>query len=211
MIYCVGDSHVEVFYCVNNSQLCSQKFEIYHMGPFLAYTVGDRGHENYQKTMKQISSFTLGSEILLSFGEIDCRAHILRQSEKRSVSVLSVVEEVVHIYENIIRDVSDKGYKVIVWCPIATANVDCFEWNDKAEFPRYGKAVVRNEITKHFCDCLLYSFKGHHNIHVISILNHLLNENMTSKSEYYKKDGVHLAEAAVPVIISEIEKQYSSI
>jgi len=211
MIYCVGDSHVEVFSYVNYSPLSSQKFGIYHIGPFLAYTVGDRDHENYQKTIKQISYFPIGSEILLSFGEIDCRAHILRQAEKHSISTLSVIKEVVLRYENIIRDVSDKGYKVLVLCPIATANVDCFEWNDKAEFPRYGKAVVRNEITKNFCDCLLNSFKGHHNIHVISILKHLLNENMTSKSEYYKKDGVHLSEAAVPIIISEIEKQYSSI
>lgn len=212
MIHCIGDSHV----CVFSGQpkivdgLPSPLdilpgFRTYRLGPHLAYSVGDRNHSNYHTAIGLIKRLPITeSTILISYGEIDCRAHILYQSEKQGREIYSIVDEVISRYEVFISDVYKMGYKVIVWCPIATCNYDSDVMKDPTSFPHYGSTIVRNGITKQFGDTLFERFKGHTNIKVLSLLDKLLNDDMTSKMEYYM-DGVHLSQKAMPFILEALE------
>ena len=52
---------------------------------------------------------------MLIFGEIDCRAHVLKQAARRSVPVSVVVEELAQNYFSVVEEVVALGYEVIVY------------------------------------------------------------------------------------------------
>ena len=85
-IYCVGDSHVSFFSGVNLIQpLFPEKsidyypyFKTARLGPALAYNLCEEGTQSLgrEKLFDFLQKRHVSDCILLSFGEIDCRAHI---------------------------------------------------------------------------------------------------------------------------------------
>lgn len=131
-IYCLGDSHV----CLFSGQDAIQPgwpapaedllpyFVTCHLGGSLAYNLtrsGTKslGRENLfgalQKTVPP------GQTVLLSFGEIDCRAHVIKQAAKRQVPLETVVAECLENYFHVVREVQALGFPVIVYNAVPSA------------------------------------------------------------------------------------------
>lgn len=47
----------------------------------------------------------MGSHVMLIFGEIDCRAHVLKQAKVRGVAVSEVQEELLDSYFSVVAEV----------------------------------------------------------------------------------------------------------
>ena len=128
-----------------------------------------------------------GCPIICVFGEIDCRVHIQKQSEKQHRPIEEIIDDVLKNYEALLLMLKNKGYHVIVYGPIPSQS-------DKVEidplFPRYGTEIERNKITKLFNQKLEILCKKD-NLEFKTLFYTLLNDDMTTKDEYLV-DHVHL-------------------
>lgn len=219
VIHCIGDSHVSFFSGEDKVQpLWPEKstdkiplFKTYRIGAVLAYSLSkyntklkgreivsvllDRGIPEEQR------SIAPKSNVLFCFGEIDCRAHFMKQSEMQGRPVDEIVEDCVEGYVDFIKGYHQLGYNILIWGPIPSA-VDGVKNNE--EFPFYGTNEERNRITKKFNESLKIKLSSI-NVPLVSIFESLVNEKGLTNPIYYR-DSIHLSQRAMPLALSEFEK-----
>lgn len=89
-LFVVGDSHVSVFSGVDGLQPLYPEpaasalpgVRVARLGPFLAHSVTRAGHRVQQLLTRAVSEVATSTTILLSFGEIDCRDHVVPIAHK---------------------------------------------------------------------------------------------------------------------------------
>lgn len=211
-IFCIGDSHVSVFannynkagddYNIDKNIWYKLKdYEVYscRLGPYLAYNINDKIDIFYEK----LNEKTINNDkdyILVAVGEIDCRAHIKKQSEKQNKDISKIIEEIVDRYIIFLKKLNTKYNNIAVW-NIIPPNKN--QRNSKI-FPTYGTYTERRNIHEAFNDylkknCIIYNFK------YISIYDNLVTEKYT-KSEYYM-DGLHLSSPTIIDVILDVFKK----
>ena len=211
LVHCIGDSHVSVFSGTNKISEGYPSvhdvlpwFRTYRIGPHLAYNIGDETHHGYKHLMGILAGIPVGSNVLLSFGEIDCRNHVIRQAELQNKKTDEIVVECVNRYFKTITAVVGMGYKVIVWGAIPTCNYDSLVYKDNEPYQHYGTFRDRNRATALF-NSLLEGLCVKSGVHFISISDRLVDEGFKTVDTLYM-DSIHLSEKAVPVIMGCFEK-----
>ena len=213
LIFVIGDSHSEVFHKNNykdkklilgdhthESQLWfnhSEEFCTYHFDAITAYNSNNPNAtiSSYKKIRFLLEKGYLpkGSTIIVSMGEIDCRVHIQKQSEKQQRSIDEIIDDVLKNYEQFLLLLKNRGYKVIVYGPIPTQS-DTAPFDEN--FPRYGTEIERNKITQIF-NKKLEKMCEKDGIEFKTLFNKLINDDMTTKSEFLSVlDNVHLGSQA---------------
>lgn len=213
IIYCIGDSHVAMFTgqdkigdgwpCILDSL---PNFRTYRIGSYLAYNTCIENHQSRKSLIHVLNSIPRESYVLLSFGEIDCRAHLIKQKEIQKRPIEELVDECVNRYFKTINWVVSQGFKVIVYAVPATCNIDIFEKNNE-EIPlvHYGSFKERNYATKLFNDTLK-KLCEENKIMFLSIFDYLVDENGRTKKEEFYVDSVHLNQKARQLIMNELIK-----
>lgn len=125
-LYCIGDSHVSFFSGSDTIQPPWPArsddglpwFRTFHVGPALAFNLNRTntttcGREKLFEVLEQ--AVPPGSNVLLSFGEIDCRAHVLKQAAQRGLSVNQVVQQCLDAYFQAVQEVQARGFKVVIY------------------------------------------------------------------------------------------------
>ncbi len=84
----IGDSHVSVFTGLHG--LCARHparpvcalpgIDVRHLGPFLAHSVASPSHPVREIIRRVLRGARRATPVLLAFGEIDCRAHVVRHA-----------------------------------------------------------------------------------------------------------------------------------
>jgi len=180
-------------------------FNPHRIGAYLAYSLGDPNHDAHKKLFAVVNAIPKKDTILLSFGEIDIRVHVVKQSEKQSKSIESVISEIVYSYSIAITCVLNTGRKVIIWCPIPTCNHYDPSADISAEnpFPHIGRIEERNQANLYFLESLKKSVPEE--IILMDLYKELINEDMTSKGEYFM-DEVHLSQKVMPMILEKFRE-----
>lgn len=219
IIYCIGDSHISFFSGKDKIQPLWPKpclyalpyFESYRLGPSLAYnlcrnnTVSMGRERLYEVICKQIPK---GSHVLFCFGEIDCRAHILKQAEKQKIRLENVIKECVVRYFSVIKEIKNMGYYPVVWNVIPpTSRMDLRP--ETHEYPTYGSQNRRNEVTVLF-NRYLDKLCNESNIPMISIYDKLVDNKGNAKSDFYI-DDIHLSQKAMPLVLEVVERYFPEI
>ena len=164
-IYCIGDSHVSFFSGTNQIQPLWPKsggdvisiFKTFRLGAVLAYNLCEYGTSWKGRELLSIlldrriaeeeRIIPAESQILLCFGEIDCRAHLLRQQQSQNRPISTVVEECVDRYLSVIKESKELGYRVIIWNVIPSTRSEKIA---NKEFPVFGTCAERNQVTRAF-------------------------------------------------------------
>jgi hypothetical protein len=160
-IHCIGDSHAAFFSGLDEMQPIWPRrssdtlpfFRSYRLGPVLAYNLGTPGTRSggHEKLRQVLALLPRGATILLCFGEIDCRAHLLRQARLQQREPAEVVGECADRYACVIAQLISEGYRVLVWNAVAsTVLAD----NRDPDFPVFGSCVERNAVTRLFNDAM---------------------------------------------------------
>ncbi len=217
VIYCIGDSHVTFFSGRNSTQKGWPKksfnkysfLKSYWLGPVLAdnlcsFKTRSRGREKLLYLLDHI--LPLGSKVLFCFGEIDCRAHLLKQAEIRGRAIQEITRECVDRYFSVIKETKEKGFEVLVFNVIPSGILDNA---NKIEFPYYGTNLERNSVSKYFNQYLKQKLNKY-NLTFIDIFDKLVSENYESNKSYYL-DGAHLSQKAMPYFLNELFKNYSDL
>lgn len=210
-IHCIGDSHASFFsgqdkiypLWTDPSQDCLPMFRSYRLGPVLAYNLckegtTTQGRENLFTVLEQIK---IHSKVMLCFGEIDCRAHLLKQSVLQNRSIEEVVHECVDRYFSVILEVADKQYDLLIWNVIPSSR---YETVGNKDFPLYGTCRERNQVSKLF-NQYLAELCVKKRIKFISIFDKLIDQDGLTRMEFYR-DRVHLSQKAMPFVLEEMNR-----
>ncbi len=126
VVHCIGDSHVCFFSGQDTIHAAWPDepddrlpwFQTYHIGSSLAYSLSrsgtrTRGRERLFEVLD--SKVPHGACVLLSFGEIDCRAHLVKQSQIKGLPIEAIVELCLDEYFKAVKEVVGRGFQVIVY------------------------------------------------------------------------------------------------
>jgi hypothetical protein len=223
-IYCIGDSHVDFFSGQNKVQPIWPEpsndilpyFRTYRLGAVLAFSLCEYGTRQKGRELIYVlldrdvplpdREISPESKTLLCFGEIDCRAHLLRQAELQKRDIASVVEECVERYFSVILEIQQLGYEVLVWNAIPSSRHDHIP---NKEFPAYGTCLERNRVTRLF-NSYLSDLCSSSDAKFISIFDDLVDSQGLTRMEYYS-DQVHLSQKAMPLALTKIEEMVGDL
>jgi len=210
VIHCIGDSHVSFFGGQDviqpgwpeRSEDLLPCFVTHHLGGALAYNLTRtgtqmRGREKLFEVLEQ--AVPPGSNVLLSFGEIDCRAHVLKQAAKRNVAVETVVAECLDHYFQVVREVKARGFQVIVYNAVPSAISRARKSSREDDYVAVGDWRARNAAIKEFnagakqqcAEC---------GVKFLENFSALVNEQGKAMSWYYF-DAIHLSQRAMPLTL----------
>lgn len=108
-INCFGDSHISCFADVKtlaqeNIFHINENFSSKRFGPYLAYSLP---HKN--NVLEEINAISKDENVLICFGEIDCRAQVKRISEETKKEEKDVIEDIVSNYFSVIDKSNNKN------------------------------------------------------------------------------------------------------
>jgi hypothetical protein len=211
MIHCIGDSHSAVFSGEEAMQPCWPEpaantlpyFKSYRIGPATAYQLA-----NKQPIIESlIDSLDLGADdkLMFCFGEVDIRAHLIKQAKVQDRPVNDLVVECVNRYINALTHYKKYGVQIIVWGPIAS-------WSDAKEYtggPSFGTNQERNWVTFAFnialqLACLREGFE------FVSIFYDMVHDDMTTFPDFlddWEGSHMHLSQRSMPTILKSFEKR----
>jgi hypothetical protein len=208
-IFCVGDSHVCFFTgqdkisggAPSTGDDILPQFRTYWLGPILAYNLVQDGTTTQGRekliSLLQSKAIPLGSRILLSAGEIDCRMHLLKQAESQDRPIESVVEECVERYFSVILELKKSGWRPMVWAVVPSGDPDPDSTWFNNDFPHYGSLGQRNEAIGLF-NRELERVSLQAGVPFISIYESICDEHGMQRTEFFM-DPFHLSQAAMPL------------
>lgn len=223
--FVIGDSHTDVFsknrfdgktdigvnrfhWFLKANYSCGPEFITYHIDAVTAYSSFS---DNSATRCKEKINYLIKngflpkrSRIILSFGEIDCRVHILRQAELRNITTNQVITEIINNYAKLINFLKSKEFSIIVYGPVGSQS-DQIGYDPL--YPRYGDERTRNRISKEFTDCLS-KYCTRNNIQFLTVFDELVNGDYKTDYKFYR-DGVHLNGEGRKLIIKKLSQMSS--
>jgi len=211
IIHCIGDSHASFFSGRNTIQPAWPEtandtipsFRSYRLGAVLAYNLSEKNTTSGggEKLISLLEKLPKHSTILMSFGEIDCRVHLVKQSIKQNRNLQEIANENAERYFSVIKKIKT-DFNVIVWATIpSTAS----EITLDHRYPVCGTNLERNTVTQLFNE-KLSELCAQEGITFISIFKKLTKPDGSTNSTFYI-DGVHLSQRAMPIAIEAISRQ----
>jgi hypothetical protein len=209
MIHCIGDSHSAVFSGEETMQpewplLASNKlpyFNSYRIGPATAYQL-----ENKKYIIDEIikNHYNEDDRILFCFGEVDIRAHLIKQTSIQNRTTQDLVKECVDRYFEVILSYKNKGINCIVWGPIAS-------WHQSKFYtgPSFGTCIERNKVTEEF-NKYVEELCNIHNIGFVTIFYDMIDKNYETNTFYLDNwlgSHMHLSQNAMPIILKRFEEK----
>lgn len=216
-IYCLGDSHVSFFAGEDTIQPGWPErtvaglpwFHVFHLGPVLAFNLSRtgttmRGRERLFEVLEQV--VPSGARVLLCFGEIDCRAHILKQAAKQRAPMEQIVANCLDAYFHAVREVQARGFEVIVYNAVPTRLSTPRRARRDDDYVAVGSWRERNAAVRLFnagakrrcLDCgakFLENYFG------------LVTAKDKTESWFFF-DAIHLSQRALPLTLRALAKLY---
>jgi hypothetical protein len=180
-------------------EVANFNFEVHYLGPVLAKSLTEKQSTLMaRKQILDILESTKIKNVLFSFGEIDCRFHVVERLNKgRDLSLEQTIDSIrvtVCRYASFLFEVKSMGFNVFTWGPIATNQHTV----DYPGYPNYGNIQTRNHRYLAFYKELCRICEGH--IKNLTVFDKLIDENFESKREYYG-DEVHITKEAWKFIL----------
>jgi len=205
-IHCVGDSHASFFSGTWEIQAIWPEPAACELPGVFNYRLGAATAHNLRKPESSTSSWTRLWEvldtispmpeklILLSFGEIDCRMHLLPQHEKTARPLTELVANTVGNYMQAVLALREAGYQTALWAPPPPT---LQEGTNKSAYLCHGTYEERKRVTRMFNDQLATACIPL-GVPCISLYNKLVARDGRTRREYFS-DGIHLSPLALPM------------
>lgn len=216
-LHCIGDSHTAFFTGYNKIQpaypevVCgiAKNVFTYRLGSPLAYNLceSDSTLKSKEKVFSILQTLNPQEDIiLLSFGEVDCRAHLIKQSELNNLTIAESVHICVERYLKVVEEILKMQFRVVVWNAVPTSYG--FEDID-FEYPYYGTYVERN------LACILFNeaLKKRSvelGFYYLGVYELIINKELFSMPKYYF-DRIHLSNRLLPLVFKLLQKEFPNL
>jgi hypothetical protein len=216
-IFAVGDSHVrflagrdetsgrETRGDTNWYSDMSARMVGIHLGPGLAHNANRPGARSrcFEKLCRLIEGPTpaipRGARILLSFGEIDCRYHVVRQSEAQGRPIEEIVDEICAAYAGLLDRLALAGYRPGIWGAVAPS---WLERGGDPEHPIHGSFAQRLAATRRF-NARMAEACTSRGLPFLGLVEELLDAAGRTDRRWFA-DGIHLSQRARPLIYGRL-------
>ena len=139
--------------------------------------------------------------IIFCFGEVDCRAHLIKQFKIQNKKVGEIIYDCVNRLLETIMYFKNKGFNVVAYGPVASFKD---ENSNKIPVNRwYGNEKLRNKVTDYF-NCVYKILCKKNNIPFFTIFYNLIQKDLKSKDEYHLDDFMHYSNKVIPFILEEM-------
>jgi len=176
-------------------------FDALHLGPGLAYNLDRAGSQTriLERVNALIDTDAINGErvVVFSFGEIDCRSHVVKQTQRQNRSIEDIVGEICKSYANFLDMMVRRGIRPAVWGPVASTPNQAYADPDA---PAYGTIGQRNHAIacfnremRYICDRRGYGF--------LTLADKLIDSSGQTIKDYYC-DDIHLSQRARPFLWS---------
>jgi hypothetical protein len=199
-ILVIGDSHSCFWYGKNELKqgfYRSSTFsgiDIFHLGPVTANGISRT--QPFHEKFIELESFLIQNNqsygcLIFSFGEIDCRCHIVRLAVKNNQSINELANQTAEKYFSFVNKLTTK-YNIcsLIWGPVPSNN-NSFDFN--TQYPSAGTSIERNYATHIFSERLNILASFTKSIAHIDIFNYLTDEFYMPRKEYFW-DGCHISQ-----------------
>jgi hypothetical protein len=175
-------------------------FNSYRIGPATAYQLETKKYiidDIIKKHYKDDDS------VLFCFGEVDVRAHLIKQMNLQNRPIDDIVKECVDRYFDVILHYKNSGINCIVWGVIGS-------WHESKYYtgPSFGTCVERNKVSEKFNNYIEELCKLH-NVGFVSIFYDMINENYETNPYYldnWPGSHMHLSQTCMPIIIKKFDE-----
>lgn len=214
-LICIGDSHASFFSGTDKIQpIFPEKsedlidgMESVRLGAVLAYSLSKTGtrEKGREKMLQKLSVLSPDQHsILLCFGEIDCRTHLLRQAELKGLKLSKVIDICLDNYFSMVIEIKNKGFQLFVWNAIPTTYS-----NNSPEYPNFGTHKERNECTALF-NRMAENRCNEIGVVFINIFDKLVTKRNNTRG-YYLFDDIHLGQLAMPFFLKYIQSFFPDL
>jgi hypothetical protein len=209
--HCIGDSHAAVFSGVDEmvptwperSNDTIDAFRSYRIGAATAYQL-----ETKIPIINDILNRCVDKKedsVLFCFGEVDIRAHLIKQAELQNISIEDAVNLCVDRYFQVILYYKEQGYNMLAWGPIASHH----DARPYLGGPTFGNCLERNHVTELFNNrlelrCSQYS------VGFVTIFPKMIDDNKITLLGYldeWPDSHIHLTQAAMPLILEAFKEK----
>lgn len=211
MIHCIGDSHAAVFSgreemapaWPERSADTLDFFRSYRIGPATAYQL-----ESKIPIIDNILHSCVSREddyLLFCFGEVDIRAHLVKQAELQNLPIEQIVEECVDRYFRVILYYKEQGYKTLAWGPIASFHPS----RPYIGGPSFGTCKERNTATQLFNERLELRC-NQYQVGFVTIFDKMIDSEGITVLGYldnWEGSHIHLTQAAMPLILKAFKEK----
>lgn len=207
MIHVVGDSHVSVFAGVPGLQPAwpvrvregLPGVESVRLGPYLAHSLTRPGHGVRRKLRGALSGVGRRDVVLLSFGEIDCRCHVVPQAARQGVSIERVASELARAYVRAARALVREGTLAFLAASPPSAGLRAQgPWSPK------GSLRERARAARAFNEALTVAAREA-GCAVIDVTSDVTDERGRADRRCVP-DGIHLGPGAVPHLAAALRR-----
>jgi hypothetical protein len=205
-IHCIGDSHASFFGGLEKIQPRIDEdekttnqypfFNSYRIGPATAYQLHNK--QTIIETLIDNLHLDDADKLMFCFGEVDIRAHLIKQSNLQKRNINDIVYECVSRYISSVSYYLKYNRRILIWGPIAS-------WSNKKPYsgPSYGSNLERNYVTRIF-NGYLSDLCLKNNFQFVSIFEEMLNSDGTT-NPHYIMDDIHLSQKAMPMTIEKFK------
>lgn len=193
-IYVISDSHGRVLidaapYLFKSSQTDVEDVSISKT----AYAIGEETTRYYLN--KSLENIPKGAQVILSFGEIDCRHHVPKWAKIKDKTIEEIVDEVIERYTTKCVEVLMERFKVIIIGAYVCPNDHNHEENSYEDI--YQAKKLFNEKIEQYC---IYN-----NLIYIPIYKVGLEQgwDIAPIGDYFS-DSSHLNACMIPVILETL-------
>ncbi len=192
----IGDSHCR-FWSGNDGVFEADRIPgivTCHIGPALAWNLIERTSRTrsglaVRRALRDLAAQNYDGWVLLCFGEIDLRAHVLKHEGELRANLARLVER----YVEFVAGAKRIHRKIALWGPGASPPEGSAE---NPEFPAIGSEAERNTATAIFT-ALLTERARDVGAPVLSLLPLLVDEHGRSRRELLY-DGCHVSQKLMP-------------
>jgi len=189
-IYVTGDSHIGLFYG-------EKGFVVGKNTPATAYNLCavETESNGYRYLFDFLETVPKGGTVMMSYGEIDCRNHIVRLHKKTGRPMEDLADEIARRYAGVVSQVKGMGYEVIVWGVVPPTCCPTYPH-------MVGSLPQRLAATAHL-NAAYVRHMAPLGVPVVSIFERLLLPNGLTNPQYMS-DGFHLKKLALPLALAAI-------
>lgn len=196
----IGDSHASLFSGVDGLQPVWPEtgpsalpgIRAIRLGSRLAHSLAQNDHPVRALVRKALKHVGRDEVVLLTFGEIDCRCHVVPQADRTGKSIEVIAKELARRYVRAVREIVDRRTAgVLVPPPPPRADVI-----DPA-FPTRGTFEQRAAATRAFSEALRAACAGH-DVRCVSFSSQLVSARGERREEFFQ-DLIHCRVTALPM------------
>lgn len=211
VVHCIGDSHT----CFFSGEDALQApwpapapdslpwFKTHHLGPALAYNLSRTGtRSGGRERLFEVLARDVppGAPVLLSFGEIDCRAHLPKQAALQQRPLREIVDACLDEYFKVVTEVAALGHPVIVYNAVPSrAKSRSGRQRRDDDYTAFGSVRERVAAIRHFNAGAKSRCDGH-TVRFLETHSHLCDRRGRGLGWYFL-DSIHLSQRAMPATL----------